>query len=192
MFDILQLFKYCSLKMKNRIYILLIIILIISACQPNVRFATKDEDSKSSKSDDDYRNKKGKYETPSKNDDKISSKQKRVINEAENWLGTPYCYGGETKNCADCSGYVKEVFLAAGVKLPRTATEQYKFGKEVSKDSPTPGDLVFFGTSKKISHVGIFLGNNYFIHSSTSRGVVRQSLNDSYYQKRFVGFRRVL
>ena len=122
----------------------------------------------------------------------LNGDEHSIIDEAEKWLGTPYCYGGEDNSCIDCSGYTQQVFLKVGVELPRTAEEQYESTRNVGKSEAKPGDLVFFQDKKHINHVGIYLGNNEFIHSSSSRGVVRQSLNDEYFKVRFAGFHRAL
>lgn len=123
---------------------------------------------------------------------KLDEKQKLIINESEKFIGTPYCYGGTGINCLDCSGFTQLIFQKIGFKLPRSAEDQYSFAKLISKEEAKPGDLVFFRRSKKISHVGIYLGNNSFIHSSSSNGVVVQSLEDRYYKEHFAGFGRVI
>jgi cell wall-associated NlpC family hydrolase len=122
----------------------------------------------------------------------LSKKQRRIIEEAENWIGTPYCWGGESKDCADCSGFVMEVFSSTGVKLPRTAELQYEFGKKVSLENAKPGDLIFFSKSNKITHVGIYVGNKTFIHASSSKGVMMQDLDSWGDNPKFAGCRKVL
>lgn len=122
------------------------------------------------------------------------SKRRRVIDEANNWLGTPYRYGGSNRSGTDCSGFVSTVFKsAAGRKLPRASRDQAGAGDAISIDKAKPGDLVFFNTSGGgVSHVGIYVGNRTFIHASTSRGVIYSSLNESYYKSRFMFARSVL
>jgi cell wall-associated NlpC family hydrolase len=90
----------------------------------------------------------------------------------------------------DCSGYINYVFnKSAGKKLPRTVGDIYKQGVKVS--SPQAGDLVFFETYKPgASHAGIYLGNNQFIHSSSSKGVSITSMNNSYWSERYLGAKR--
>jgi len=108
-------------------------------------------------------------------------------------LGIKYRYGGSTTKGFDCSGFVRYVFGKLGIDLPRSSRELYKVGQKVSKDELRVGDLVFFNTSgKDVSHVGIYMGDGRFVHSSTSKGVTYTSMNDKYYAKRYVGARRIL
>jgi len=115
-----------------------------------------------------------------------------LVATAKNYIGTPYRYGGTTTAGIDCSAYTQLVFKKSGKSLPRTAGQQYKQGKAVSKSNLTTGDLVFFNTSGRgVSHVGIYIGSSKFIHASTSKGVTISSLNDPYYWKsRYVGAKR--
>lgn len=119
-----------------------------------------------------------------------------VISAAEKWLGTPYLYGGSTRKGVDCSALTMNVFLeGCGVKIPRTAFEQYKATERVSRHELQPGDLVFFSSArnkKGVAHVGLYIGNNHIIHASTSRGVVRSNLNDKYYTTNYIASGRVL
>lgn len=109
---------------------------------------------------------------------------------ASKYIGTPYVYGGTTTRGFDCSGYTQRVFSDLGIKLNRTSSSQYSQGTAVT--SLVPGDLVFFNTSGRgISHVGIYIGNNQFIHSSTSKGVIISGLSENYWSKRYVGAKRV-
>lgn len=104
------------------------------------------------------------------------------------WVGVPYRYGGNAKRGSDCSGFVSQVYKKVYDKtLQRSSDEQAKKDvKKVGKGSLKPGDLVFFRTSrksKKIDHVGIFLKDGYFVHASTSKGVIVSSLSEDYYKK---------
>ena len=108
-------------------------------------------------------------------------------------LGIKYRYGGSTTKGFDCSGFVQYVFGKLGIDLPRSSRDQFKVGEKVTKDELRVGDLVFFNTNGKgVSHVGIYMGDGRFVHSSTSKGVTYTSLNDKYYAKRYVGARRIL
>ena len=111
----------------------------------------------------------------------------------EDWMDTRYRFGGSTKSGIDCSGFssmlCKEVYK---INLPRMASEQYKVCEKINKENMSEGDLVFFNTRGGVSHVGVYLMNDYFIHSSTKEGVVISSLNEEYYHNRFIGAGRYL
>ncbi|MCE5313295.1 MAG: LysM peptidoglycan-binding domain-containing protein [Nitrospiraceae bacterium] len=114
---------------------------------------------------------------------------------AKKMLHIPYKFGGTGNAGLDCSSYVQNVYTtAAGLSLPRSAREQYKVGEPVDKNSLSVGDLVFFRTYASFpSHVGIYLGNNLFIHaSSKSKKIVINSLDTPYYLKRYIGARKLL
>lgn len=117
-----------------------------------------------------------------------------IKTKAYNYIGTPYAYGGTTSRGFDCSGFIQQVFQDVNIALPRTTSEQYKDGTSVSKSNLEVGDLVFFNTSGKgVSHAGIYIGSNQFIHSSTSNGVSVSSINDPYYWgDKYIGAKRVL
>ncbi len=116
----------------------------------------------------------------------------KTIAAARDWLGTPYKYGGTTRQGIDCSALMMFVFREGGKNLPRTSRQQFMVGQSVERTTLRPGDLVFFNTNGRgISHVGLFIGNNAFIHASSSRGVVRETLNSPYFANRYMGARRV-
>jgi len=93
----------------------------------------------------------------------------------------------------DCSGFVQRVYSSVGVQLPRTAAEQFNASKSIAASDSKAGDLIFFSfIGSGISHVGIYAGNNEVIHASSSRGVIRQPLNDSYLSAGYAGVRRVI
>ncbi len=118
---------------------------------------------------------------------------RRVIQNAMQYLGVPYVWGGTSPYGFDCSGYVQYVYANAGVSLPRTADVQYEVGTPISRGNLIPGDLVFFSTyTYGASHVGIYVGEGNFIHASSSRGVTISSLYDSYYSSVYIGARRVM
>lgn len=126
---------------------------------------------------------------------KLSGKENRRLVEClVSWLGAPYKYGGSTRQGTDCSGMVMSVYNEVfGIALYRSSADQLKNVKEVDLPEAVFGDLVFFKISgNKASHVGIYLGERKFIHSSTSRGVVVNSLDEAYYKKYYLSAGRVI
>ncbi len=119
-----------------------------------------------------------------------------IISYAENFLGITYVYGGASPRGFDCSGFTKYVFSKIGINLPHQAKQQIEKGAAIqSKTELLPGDLVFFKTkgSNTVNHVGIYLGENRFIHASSGYGAVRISpLDSGYYFQRYVGARRLI
>lgn len=116
-----------------------------------------------------------------------------LLENIEKWWGTRYCMGGVTDNCLDCSAFtqilLRDVYT---IPLPRTAQEQYDKSQKIDLEDLREGDLVFFHTSgREISHVGVYLQNNKFVHASTSGGVMISDLNEKYWQPRFRGGRRM-
>lgn len=107
-------------------------------------------------------------------------------------VGKPYRYGGATTQGFDCSGLVYFSFQRAGIKVPRSTSRLYKQGKPVATTNTSRGDLVFFDQEgKAYSHVGIYLGNDRFVHApSTGKRVRVDSLTDPYWRKHWVGVRR--
>ena len=119
-----------------------------------------------------------------------------LLKEAKHHLGKHYVWGAIGPGNFDCSGFVCYVCKKSGVTLPRTSMMQAKVGKKVGRRDLRPGDLIFFDTSKgkkgDINHVGIYLGNNKFIHASSARKkVMISSLNKHFYRDRFVLGRRL-
>ena len=109
---------------------------------------------------------------------------RRLVSEAHKWLGVPYSYGGNSRKGVDCSGMVVAVYRdAASLKLPRSSADQHRYCRDISRKDLEAGDLVFFkGSSKgKVSHVGIYIGDNKMIHASSSRGVIVSDLAEKYY-----------
>lgn len=116
----------------------------------------------------------------------------KLLTEARTHLGKPYVYGASGPYSFDCSGFTSYVYRQLGYNLNRTAAGQYSNGVYVSKDQLKPGDLVMFGRGY-INHVGIYIGDNQFIHAENGRtGVVVTSLSASYYASSYVGARRIL
>ena len=116
----------------------------------------------------------------------------RLLRFIEEWYGTRYRMGGTTKKGVDCSAFSGTLLSSIySFSLPRTAREQYKICERVKKDELLAGDLVFFNTRGGVSHVGVYLANNRFVHSSSSKGVVISNLDDNYYAKKFIGGGRI-
>lgn len=108
------------------------------------------------------------------------------------WKGTPYRLGGSTLKGVDCSAFVQTAYLnAAQLKLPRTTEYQVKKGQEIEYGQANVGDLVFFKTSRTTRHVGVYLGQNQFMHASTSKGVIISRMDNPYWAGKFWQFRRV-
>lgn len=118
----------------------------------------------------------------------------QIIDYAKDLLGRPYSYGADGPKSFDCSGFTTYVFDHFDIDLPRTSASQADKGSKVSRSDLIPGDLVFFKTSSRgISHVGIYIGSDDFIHASTGGGKVEiSSLSEAYYNKRYVTARRIL
>ncbi len=114
-----------------------------------------------------------------------------LLAEAKKWIGTPYKYGGEDKRGIDCSGLVLNVYKSAlDIKLPRNSGEQAKYCSPLQKNQLMPGDLIFFATGsskKKVSHVGIYVGDGRMVHSSASSGVVVSDIESDYFVRTYAG-----
>lgn len=119
----------------------------------------------------------------------------QVIMTAASMLGTPYKWGGMTPDEGfDCSGLVYYSYLQAGINLPRTSFQQYKYSSSVRLDTLKPGDLLFFDLNdERVSHVGIYLGSNRFVHApKTGKDVMITSLENLYWRNRLVSAGRVI
>ena len=135
--------------------------------------------------------------TATNNSQSTSSSVDKVISMAKSLLGKPYVWGAEGPSSFDCSGFTYYVFKnAANISLPRVSKDQSTYGTYVSKSNLRVGDLIFFDTDGSndgnVSHVGIYLGNNEFIHASSAKGKVVISQMTSYYTGAYVNARRVL
>jgi len=117
----------------------------------------------------------------------------RILEQYADWKGVRYRLGGTTKRGIDCSAFVQVTFREQfGLDLPRSTWEQKDTGRQVSRSKLRPGDLVLFRAGSTGRHVGIYLGNDNFVHASTSSGVMISSLNDAYWKNRYREARRVL
>lgn len=112
----------------------------------------------------------------------------------DEWYGVKYRMGGTTKKGVDCSAFVQHLYqYVFGYDILRTACLQFKESKKIDKEDLKEGDLVFFkvGTSR-ISHVGVYLRNNFFVHSASSKGVSIANLSNAYWSKYFAGGGRIV
>jgi cell wall-associated NlpC family hydrolase len=122
----------------------------------------------------------------------ITQQQKRWLSWHQQWIGTPHRFGGNTQRGIDCSSYVQQGYRELyGIKLPRTVKMQRKQGKPVNLENLQTGDLLFFRPDNYPNHVGIYLGDNTFIHVSSKKGVIRSRLNKGYWLKHFLEGRRI-
>lgn len=109
------------------------------------------------------------------------------------YKGVPYKWGGTDRRGFDCSGFVGKVYKdGLKTQLPRSTKEIATMGRKVSKHKLKPGDLVFFRPSRKYRHVGIYVGDNLFMHSSTSKGIMKSKLDNTYWKKKFRYAKRIL
>lgn len=126
----------------------------------------------------------------------VEAKTYRIVETADDYLGSPYAWGGTKPGGFDCSGFVQYVYRKHGVELPRTSKEMFaEAGDFVPKAELEPGDLVFFagkGSYGTTSHVGIYVGNNRFISATNSYGVKVSNLKSSYWGPQYIGAKRVL
>lgn len=121
-----------------------------------------------------------------------SMTDERLIGFLEEWYGAPYEYGGGSRSGIDCSAFTCVLMDSVyHINLPRTAREQYSANTKVKRKDLERGDLIFFNTSGGISHVGVYLANNKFVHASTSSGVMISDMDDVYFKRRYVGAARV-
>lgn len=116
-----------------------------------------------------------------------------LIGFIDEWYFTRYRMGGTTKKGVDCSSFTMQLFQEVyKISLPRTAKQQFDATVNIKEDEIAEGDLVFFNTRGGVSHVGVYLANGYFVHASSSRGVILSNLKEPYFNKRFLGARRMM
>ena len=120
-----------------------------------------------------------------------SNHHNKIINQAKNYMGIPYVWGGSSpKQGFDCSGFIQYVYKQENKVIPRTVSDIWNFAS--STNAPTVGDLVFFETYKAgPSHLGIYVGENSFIHAGTSTGVTISNLSESYWKNRYIGAKTI-
>ena len=125
----------------------------------------------------------------------VSSLREKMLMEIIKYLNTPYKYGGTTKNGIDCSAFTQTIFEKTfSYHIERTARQQFKEGIPIDSINKLKfGDLVFFNTRRRVKpgHVGIYIGDRLFAHSSSSHGVTVSTLDHNYFSRRFMGGRRI-
>lgn len=168
--------------MKKYLFIIFSSLYLIS-CSSSVRYTSNDEN--------EYKPSKKSLSSHSKNDIDNKTIGSQIVEFSKNWLGVPYKYGGTNEDGIDCSAFVMRVYKPFGYELPRTADQQYDFTHKVSRETLQQGDLIFFKRRDRIFHVGIYVGENQFIHASTSQGVTIQSLEDNWVRNNLFSFGRI-
>lgn len=181
-------------------------IVIFAGCQSSVRFSSNGYEVKKGKStakkSESKKTEKKSKKTESNHDIAdnseikfINASQEAILKEAEEWIGTPYVWGGTSKEGVDCSGFVMNIYKKFGLNLPRTAAMQYDYSNHIDEDDLEIGDLIFFKEGDRISHVGIYIGNSTMIHASSSNGVIKQPLENYPYfnrEDKFAGYGKVM
>ncbi len=119
-----------------------------------------------------------------------------LLSQMEKWYGTQYCFGGSTDSCIDCSSFTQVILRDVyNIKIPRNAQQQFDVSTKIEVENLKEGDLVFFNTisaSMIITHVGVFVCNNKFVHASTSKGVTINDLSEKYFAKAYRGAGRFI
>ena len=121
------------------------------------------------------------------------SRKELLMAQADTWAGTPHRWGGTTESGIDCSALVQRVYGESfNVVLPRTTREQVRVGKKIPGSQLEVGDLIFYRINLRTRHVGIYVGDNAFLHASKSEGVTISSLADPYWRSKYWMARRIL
>ncbi|QHQ16010.1 bifunctional murein DD-endopeptidase/murein LD-carboxypeptidase [Pectobacterium parmentieri] len=117
----------------------------------------------------------------------------KLLNQYASWKGVTYRLGGDSRRGIDCSAFVQRTFREQfGMDLPRSTYEQQEIGQKIQRSKLRVGDLVLFRAGSTGRHVGIYLGNDQFVHASTSSGVIISKMTEDYWNKRYQEGRRVL
>lgn len=201
-----NIFEFMKYRIYIRFLIVLTVLMSVSACG-NLRKVTVDDGSYASirgigngrnegKITARNEDKKNKDKDNRKSDLKSIDATHPLVVEARKWLGTPYKYGGMTREGADCSGFVMQVYRnATSISLPRNSAAQCDFCKQIPKDELRTGDLIFFSSQSSngaVAHVGMYIGGGIMIHASSSRGVIETDIETEYYVRNFLTCGRVL
>lgn len=170
----------CNLKIY--LNILIIFLLFLTSCSTGKKAVVKQKDTPKSEQ----------VVKPVK----VHKLRSKLVKESKTWLGTPYVYAkAEKGEGTDCSGMVMKVYLEVlDVKIPRNSAKQAEYCQKIKRKDAQPGDLVFFATGKnpeRVSHVGILVDDESFIHASSSKGVVISRMDNPWYAKRLLMFGRV-
>lgn len=134
---------------------------------------------------------------PSKTANTHSSNREEIVTYAMQYIGTPYQWAGQTPEGFDCSGYIGYIYNKHGISVPRSAAAQKEHAQKLKDNEATKGDLVFFKTGSKITHVGIVISEAgeplKMIHSSTSKGIITTDVhNSTYWSKKYAGVGRIV
>jgi cell wall-associated NlpC family hydrolase len=163
-----------KMQKNRRLFPLFLLILCISQC--NTRFAPRPYYA-------------GQQRQVSYHSELVENMKKEI----QKFYGAPYKWGGDSPSGTDCSGMIKTIYKnAANIALPHNAQQIYESSKSIRKIDLSFGDLVFFSSNgRRATHMGLYITDNYFLHASSSRGVVLSKLSDSYYKNQFIGARRI-
>ncbi len=133
------------------------------------------------------------YHPVQTNNTATSNDQEMLLQVYQRYQGTPYRYGGTNSTGFDCSGFIQTAFNEAyGISTPRTTEQLSRYGTPIRRDQLRVGDVLIFRTSIKQLHAGIYIGNDRFIHASTSQGVTQSKLGNTYWLQRYIQARRYI
>ncbi len=123
----------------------------------------------------------------------VNTVKNMILKEFKKWEGTPHKMGGNSKRGIDCSGFVHHIYTKLfNLNVPRTTRQFFTTGTVINRLQLKPGDLVAFRPHSYPRHVGIYIGNNKFIHASTTKGVMMSNLGNPYWEKYYVMSRRII